>query len=266
MSAALVTVRSLILVTATAAALLYSTARAVQPPNIVRIGVLVSLGDASAEAGLREGLSELGYSESRNLNIDWRRYAESTEAIRSAASDLVQSRVDLIVALSSPSARAALSLTSTIPVVFISADPVGAGLAASLAHPGANATGVSGQSTDLEAKRLQLLLEIASLTRDVTMLVNPDSPLYPVFLEQRQKVARALRIRIGTLNARNADETRRGTAGDRAPRGQRIHRHLGHSLSGQQRRNSCGDTQGQAASSSSRQGVSRRRHLDVLRP
>ncbi len=201
-----VTVRSLIQSIVITTVLLSPTAGADQSPTVARIGVLMHLGDTSAEVGLREGLSELGYTEGRNLSIDWRRYEQSGDALRSIAADLVQSRVDLIVALSSQAARAALSQTSTIPVVFISADPIGAGLAANLAHPGANATGVSSQSTDLMAKRLQLLQQVAPRTRRVVMLMNPDNPLHAVFLEEVQKAAGTLRIRVGTLNARSADE------------------------------------------------------------
>ena len=112
------------------------SARADQPPNVARIGVLTPLGDLSAEEGLREGLSELGYVEGKNLTIEWRRYAQSSDAMRSAAADLVRSRVHLIVAVGTQAARAALSETSTIPIVFVSGDPVGTGLAASRGAPG----------------------------------------------------------------------------------------------------------------------------------
>jgi putative ABC transport system substrate-binding protein len=128
MSAAFATVRRLILGVATAIALVSCTARADQPPAVARIAVLAPLGNTTPETGLREGLSELGYTEGKNLSIEWRRYAQSTDAIRSAAAELVRSRVDLIMALSTEAARAAVSATSTIPVVFVSGDPVAAGL------------------------------------------------------------------------------------------------------------------------------------------
>jgi putative ABC transport system substrate-binding protein len=168
--------------------------------------VLTPLGDLSAEEGLREGLSELGYVEGKNLTIEWRRYAQSSDAMRSAAADLVRSRVDLIVAIGTQAGRAALSETSTVPIVFVSGDPVGTGLAASLAHPGANATGLSSQTTELMAKRLQLLQQIAPRTRRVIMLVNPDSPLHAAVLEEAQKAARTLRMDIAPLKASNPAE------------------------------------------------------------
>lgn len=206
MSAISVTVRSLIQSVVIATALLCSTARAGEPPIVARIGVLTPLGEPSAEVGLREGLIELGYIEGRNLTIEWRRYVQSGDDIRSAAAELVRLRVDLIAVLSTQAARAVLSATSTIPVVFVSGDPIAAGLAASLAHPGGNATGVSSQTADLMAKRLQLLQQIVPRARHVIMLVDPDYPVYAAILEETQKAARALRIHIDTLNARNVDE------------------------------------------------------------
>jgi len=128
MSVAFATVPRLFLGVATAIALVSCTARADQPPAVARIAVLAPLGNTTPETGLREGLSELGYTEGKNLSIEWRRYAQSTDAIRSAAAELVRSRVDLIMALSTEAARAAVSATSTIPVVFVSGDPVAAGL------------------------------------------------------------------------------------------------------------------------------------------
>ncbi len=206
MNAASATARNLILGMLMGTALLCAHANADQPATMVRIGVLTPLGGASAEAGLREGLSELDYIEGKNLIIESREYGQSSDAMRSAAADLVRSRVDLIVVIGTQATRAVLSATSTIPVVFLSGDPISAGLAANLAHPGANATGISTQSTDLIAKRLKLLRQIAPRTRRFVMLVNPGSPMYAAILGETQRAARMLRIRVSTLNAGNADE------------------------------------------------------------
>jgi putative ABC transport system substrate-binding protein len=111
--------------------------------------------------------------------------------------------VDVIVAIGTPAARAALSATSTIPIVFVSGDPIVGGLVANLAHPGANATGVSSLTTDLMAKRLQLLQQIAPRARRVILLVNRDNPLHPAILEEIQKVAPTLGIQIVALDAGN---------------------------------------------------------------
>jgi putative ABC transport system substrate-binding protein len=151
-------------------------------------------------------LADLGYAEGRNLSIEWRRYAQSMEAIRSTAADLVRIRVDLIVAIGTEAARAAVEATSTIPVVFVSGDPVAAGLVANLARPGANATGVSSQTADLMAKRLQLLQQIVPRARRVVLLANPDYPVHAAILRETHKAARTLGIQVNLLSARNADE------------------------------------------------------------
>ena len=172
----------------------------------------------SPEEGMRQGLRELGYIDGKNLTIE-RRLGETSDALQSGAADLVRSRVDLIVAFGTLAAHAALSATSTIPVVFISGDPVGTGLAASLAHPGANGTGVSSLSTELIPKRLELLQQVAPRVRRVILLGNPSSALHAGVLKEAQKAAQTLRIQIVALNARNADEL------DSALRG--VHRRAG---------------------------------------
>jgi len=182
-------------------------ASADQPPATVRIGVLTLPGRGEAETALREGLSELGYVEGKSVTFEWKSVdSNSADDYQARAAALVRSRVDVIVAIGTPAARAALSATSTIPVVFISGDPIGTGLATSLAHPGGNATGVSSLTTDLMAKRLELLLQIAPRTRRVLLLLNPDNPLHSTVLEETQKVARTLRIHLVPLSARNAAE------------------------------------------------------------
>lgn len=174
-------------------------------PSVVRIGALTPLVATSPEEGLREGLAVLGYVEGANLIIE-RRRAETSDDLRSAAADLVRSKVNLIVAFSTTAARAALSATSTIPVVFLSGDPVGTGLAESLAHPGGNASGVSTLSTDLIPKRLELLQQIAPLVRRVILLGNPSSPLQVGVLKEARKAGEALHIQVVAVHARNAKE------------------------------------------------------------
>jgi len=208
---------------AIAAALLLSTARAAQPPTSVRIGVLRAWlppsVEPSTENGLRDGLSELGYIEGKNLTIETR-LVDSSETYESGAADVIRSRVHLIVAIGTPAARAAMSATATIPIVFASGDPIVGGLVTNLAHPGANATGVSSLTTDLMAKRLQLLQQIAPRARRVILLVNRDNPLHPAIREETQKVAPTLGIQIVALDAGNQsrlDAALRGTqrsAGD----------------------------------------------------
>jgi putative ABC transport system substrate-binding protein len=174
-------------------------------PTEVRIGALTPLVMTSPEEGLRQGLAELGYVEGRNLIVE-RRRAESSDGLRSAAEDLVRAKVNLIVAFGTQAARAALSATATIPVVYISGDPVGTGLAESLAHPGRNSTGVSTLSTELIPKRLELLQQAAPRVRRIILLGNPDSQLQAGVLKEARKAAEALRMQIVEVDARNAAE------------------------------------------------------------
>src|SRR5262249_43061651 len=134
-----------------------------------RIGVLsVSFSPESREAQqFRQGLLDAGYAEGRDAVIEWRYAAGGYARLPEVATDLIQSRVEVIIVQSTPAAQAVTRATSTVPIVMASvADPVGSGLVANLARPGGNVTGLSLMSTDLSAKRLQMLKEaIPRLTR-----------------------------------------------------------------------------------------------------
>ena len=108
----------------------------------------------------RQGLRDAGYAEGRDVVIEWRSANGDYARVPELVADLVQRKVDVIVVDSTVATRAAKRATSTIPIVMaIVADPVGSGLVASLAHPGGNVTGLSIMTTELSAKRLQLLKE-----------------------------------------------------------------------------------------------------------
>ena len=216
-----------LLVVAVLAMSLLLAAHADPAPSEVRIGLLTPLIRTSAEEGFRQGLAELGYIEGRNLITELRR-AESSDGLRSAAAGLVQSKVNLIVAFSTQAARAALSVTATIPVVFLSGDPVGTGLAESLAHPGGNATGISTLSTELMPKRLEFLKQVAPDVRRVILLGNPSGPLQAGVLKELNKAGEALRIQVVTVNARNVAEV------DAALRALRYRKHDGFMVSSDQ--------------------------------
>jgi putative ABC transport system substrate-binding protein len=126
-------------------------------------------------AAFKQGLSETGYVEGQNLAIEYRWAEGMIDRLPALAADLVGRRVDVIVALGPPSARAAKNATSTIPIVFsVGSDPVADGLVAGLARPGGNLTGVSILAIDLTPKRLELLAELVPQAREIALLVNPD--------------------------------------------------------------------------------------------
>src|SRR5215470_14179783 len=114
-------------------------------------------------------------------NAGWQRLPKACDKARPS---WLGRRWIVIVAFGTSAASAALSTTSILPVVYISGDPVGAGLATNLAHPGGNATGVSTLSTQLMPKRLQLLQQVAPRMRRVILLGNPSSTLHAGQLEE----------------------------------------------------------------------------------
>jgi len=200
------TIRILLTMVLVCAALPISLAHA-EEPAIPRIGVVVPpLANSPYEAGLRDGLRDLGYIEGKNIVVEWRRSTGAIEDQQAVATHLARSSPDVIVVFSTVAARAALETTTKTPVVFLSGDPVASGLAASLARPGGNATGVSVVLTELTAKRLELLLQVAPRARRIVCLVNSANPAGEQQLEATQKAALMLGVQIVVLDARNEGE------------------------------------------------------------
>jgi len=175
------------------------------------IGVLStgSPGPSSAPfmAAFRQGLSEAGYVEGQNLAIEYRWAEGHYDRLPALAADLVGRKVDLIMASSPPSALAAKSATSTIPIVFRSgADPVADGLVASLARPGGNLTGVSFVADELTAKRLELLSELVPRARVIALLMNPNNATAERVIRDVQEAARTKGLQLHVLKARSESE------------------------------------------------------------
>ena len=152
-------------------------------------------------------MRELGYVEGKNLIIEWRFVDGEVERLASLAAELVQVRVDVIVAGDTPSASAAKRATATIPIVMGSAgDPVGSGLIKSLAHPGGNITGLTNISGDLAAKQLEMLLNMVPKLSRVAVLVNPANPASTATAKSVQSAARNAGIQAVLVEARSAQE------------------------------------------------------------
>ena len=181
--------------------------RAQQGKRIWRIGVLL-FGTPDTDPNLGaflRGLGALGYIEAQNIVIEYR-YAEGKpDRLRGLAGELVAIKPDLIFALGGDVAPSARVATNTIPIVVaVSNDPVQAGLVSSLAHPGGNITGVTFVSSDLAAKRLQFLREIAPNLARMAVIWNPDhvDPEY----RETQSAAKTFGIQLQSLEVRSAED------------------------------------------------------------
>jgi putative ABC transport system substrate-binding protein len=152
------------------------SARAQQPDRMRRIGVLMHLpaDDAAGQARIAafvQALQQLGWSDGRNLRIDYRWAAGDTGRFHRYADELVALTPDVILAAATPSVQALQQATRTVPIVFaVVADPVGAGFVDSLARPGGNATGFTPFEYGISGKWLELLKEIAPRVTRVAVL------------------------------------------------------------------------------------------------
>jgi putative tryptophan/tyrosine transport system substrate-binding protein len=155
----------------------------------------------------RQGLSENGYVEGQNVTIEYRWAEGSYDRLAALAADLVGRKVDVIVTMGGlSSALAAKNATSTIPIVFSAADPVGAGLVASLARPRGNLTGFSIMATELMPKGLELISELVPQAGVIALLVNPNNPGTEAIIRYVQEAARAKGLQLAVVKAGTESE------------------------------------------------------------
>ena len=169
----------------------------------------ISAGDrAHHTEAFRHGLNETGYTEGRNVLIEYRYADNQMDRLRPLAADLIARKVAVIAAVAgNNSALVAKALTSTIPILFTSGvDPVKAGLVASLNRPEANVTGVSWFAAELGQKHIEALHELVPKAELIALLLNPNNPEGAFYEQSAQIGARALGRRLLVLKAGTAPE------------------------------------------------------------
>ena len=158
-------------------------------------------------AAFRHGLSETGYIEGQNLAIEYRWAEGNFDQLPALATDLVVRKVDVIVTTGgTPPARAAKNATSTIPIVFVGGDPIADGLAASLAWPGGNLTGMIFMTAEMVPKRLELVSDLVPQAGVIALLVNPNNPLPEPIMRDVQEAARLKGLQLHILKASTESE------------------------------------------------------------
>jgi putative tryptophan/tyrosine transport system substrate-binding protein len=186
-------------------------ARAQQVEKIYRIGILEPVpaerNAANLEA-LRKGLRQLGYVEGRNLVIEYRSADGRAERFPDLASELVGLNVDLILTRGTPATTAVQNATGTIPVVMMTMGGPGA-IVASFARPSGNITGVITFSTELTAKRVEILKELVPGLSRVALLHNMGNPAVPPEWEETKTAARSLGLQAELLDVRSEGDLSR---------------------------------------------------------
>jgi putative tryptophan/tyrosine transport system substrate-binding protein len=196
--------------TATPAMLWSLTARAQQPA----MAVIAFLGSGSPDVvmaarlrAFRQSLKDVGYVEGENVAIEFRWAQGQYDQLPALAAELVRRGVAIVVTTGLGSALAAKAATTTIPLIFLGADnPVQFGLVASLNRPGGNATGLNLLTSELTAKRLELVRQLVSPAAMIAVLVNPNSPEVAPQLADVQSASRAMGQPILILNASNESD------------------------------------------------------------
>lgn len=166
--------------------------------RIPRIGYLLARGpEPDIDGAFFKRLQRLGYAEGKNIVIE-RRFADGKfDRLPSLVRELINLKVDLIVAAPFPAALAAKNATTTIPIVMLTGgDPVGDGLVASMARPGGNVTGVSNQATDVIPKMIELFRVVVPGAARIALLINSANPIHDAYRKQFEDTASVLGVRV----------------------------------------------------------------------
>jgi ABC-type uncharacterized transport system substrate-binding protein len=202
--------RELITLLGGAAAAWPFAARAQQAGKLPTIGYSAGgtpLTESQRVAAFVQRLRELGWTEGRNVAIEYRWPEGRNDRLAEIAVELVRIKVDVIVTTGTPAALAAKQATSVIPLVITTvADPVGSGLVASLARPGGNITGLSLQQADLAGKRLELLREVIPALRRLAILANVGNPNAVPEMGEVRAAAHTLGLEVAVVEIRRAED------------------------------------------------------------
>ena len=178
-----------------------------QPVKMPRIGFLLAGGspNTSRRDGFREGLRQLGYTEGKNIAIEWRQADGNLDRLDELAAEIVRLKVDVFVTSGNAVTRAAKKATSTIPIVTaLISDPVENGFVASLARPGGNITGLTSLGAELSGKRLELLKETIPRLSRLLVLHNSLTPGGSQTMQQMQAVASSLKVQLAYKDIQSA--------------------------------------------------------------
>ncbi len=174
-------------------------ASAQQAGKVYRIGILGTFENPRAWEAFLQGLHELGWAEGKNIVTERRFSGEKQERLRDLAAKLARLNVDVIVTATTPATLAAKNATTTIPIVMLAGDPVGAGLVGSLARPGGNITGLSLLNPATGGKRVELLKEILPGATRLGVLGNPTNPWTALMVKEIEVAARTLGMQLQRL-------------------------------------------------------------------
>jgi putative tryptophan/tyrosine transport system substrate-binding protein len=183
-----------------------------QQGKVWRVGFLAmrsptASNPVDAYGAFLQGMRQLGYVEGKNLIIEWRLAEGQVERLPTLAAELVQLKVDVIVAAGVQPTSAAQKATTTIPIVMAnSIDPVGSGFVASLVRPGGNITGLSNLIGDLSPKHFEMLRSMVPKLSRVAILVNPTNSGHATILKTVQTAAQKSSVKILSVQARNPQE------------------------------------------------------------
>ncbi len=193
-----------------AAALPFAAYGQQRPGPVAQIGFLTRKTDASVASQInafRQGLQDLGWTEGKNITIQYRDAGGEVDRLGPLAAELAALSVDVIVTVDTPPTQAALRATSTIPIVIaVSADPVGAGLVNSLSHPGGNATGLSLLAPETDQKTLEVLKDTLPKTKRVAMIFDPKNRGMMIRLKAIEAAAAGLAIELQTIPALSSND------------------------------------------------------------